>query len=167
MKRILRWLRIGLLSLVLLLVLAGTVVYLVSERILRRTYTEPRVDIAVPRDSAWITEGHRLALIHGCANCHGANVEGAVFIDDFLPARLVAPDLTVAVRKYDNPDLVRIVRRGVLPEGSSVLGMPSEMFSGLTDGDLARILAYLRSVPPQNGRGILCQLRDFSLPPRW
>jgi mono/diheme cytochrome c family protein len=151
MKRILRWLRIGLLSLVLLLVLAGGVVYLLSERLLRRTYTEPRVDIAVPRDSASITEGHRLALIRGCATCHGADVEGSVFIDDLLLARLVAPDLTVAVRKYDNPDLVRIVRRGVLPDGSSVIAMPSEMFSRLTDGDLARIIAYLRSVPPHSG----------------
>jgi mono/diheme cytochrome c family protein len=48
MKGILRWLRLGFLSIVLLLVVAGAIVYLLSERVLRRTYTEPRVDILVP-----------------------------------------------------------------------------------------------------------------------
>ena len=152
MKRMLRWLRIGLLSVVLLLVLVGAIVYLLSERVLRRTYTEPRVDIAVPSDPVSINEGHRLAMIRGCAGgCHGKEIEGEVFVDKLLLARLIAPNLTAAVRRYANADLVRIIRRGVRPDGSSVIGMPSEMFSGLTDVDLGKILAYLRSVPPHSG----------------
>jgi cytochrome c553 len=74
-----------------------------------------------------------------------------VFVDDLLLARLIAPSLTGAAHRYANADLVRIIRRGVRPDGSSVIGMPSEMFSGLTDGDLGRILAYLHSVPPSSG----------------
>jgi len=150
---ILRWLRIGFLSLVLALVLAGAIVYLLSERVLRRTYVEPLVTIALPADPGSIAEGRRLALIRGCATCHGGNLEGGVFIDNLLLARLVAPDLTAAVRKYSNADLVRIVRRGVRPDGSSVIGMPSEMFSGLSDADLGKILAYLRSEPLHQGLG--------------
>ena len=152
----LRLFRIGLLSVALLLVLVGAIVYLLSEWILRRTYTETRVDIAVPDDSASIGEGHRLARIRGCAGgCHGkdsaGSVLGGVFVDDPLLARLIAPNLTAAVRRYATADLVRIIRRGVRPDGSSVIGMPSEMFSGLTDGDLGKILAYLRSIPPRPG----------------
>jgi cytochrome c553 len=153
MNRIMRWFRFGALSVVLLLVLASAIVYVLSERILRRTYTEPRVKIAVPDNSMSIREGYRLALIHGCVSCHGTDVNGAVFIDDPLLARLVAPSLTAAVRSYGNADLVRIIRRGVLPDGSSVIGMPSEMFSGLTDADLGKILAYLSSAPAQPGLG--------------
>jgi cytochrome c553 len=153
MKRIMRWFRFLVLSVVLLLVLGSAIVYVLSERILRRAYTEPRVDIAVPEDSVSIREGHRLALVHGCATCHGADVNGAVFVDDPLLARLIAPSLTAAVRSYANADLVRIIRRGVRPDGSSVIGMPSEMFSGLTDADLGKILAYLSSAPPQPGLG--------------
>ena len=41
MSGILRWLRIGPLSVVVLLVLLGAALYVLSERILRRTYTEP------------------------------------------------------------------------------------------------------------------------------
>jgi cytochrome c553 len=153
MKRIMRWLRFGALSVVLLLVLGSAIVYVLSERILRRAYTEPRVEITVPEDSISMKEGHRLALVHGCATCHGSDVTGSVFIDDPLLARLVAPNLTTAVRSYANADLVRIIRRGVRPDGSSVIGMPSEMFSGLTDADLGKILAYLSSAPPQSGLG--------------
>lgn len=152
MKGVLRWLRIGLFSVVLLLVGVGAVIYLLSERILGRTYTEPRVDIAVPSDSQSVIEGRRLSMVRGCSrDCHGMGIEGGVFIDNLLLARLVAPNLTAAVRKYSNADLVRIIRRGVRPDGSSVIGMPSEMFSGLTDEDLGKILAYLRSVPPHAG----------------
>ena len=152
MKRFLRWLRIGLLSIVLASVLVGAIVYLLSERLLRRTYTEPAVNIAVPSDSGSVQEGYRLAMVRGCSGgCHGMGIAGGVFIDEPLLARLVAPNLTAAVRRYSNADLVRIIRRGVRPDGSSVIGMPSEMFSMLTDKDLGKILAYLRSVPPVGG----------------
>jgi cytochrome c553 len=152
MKDILHWLRLALLSVLLLPIVAGAIVYLLSERILRRTYTERRVDLIVPGDSQSVLEGHRLAQVRGCSGgCHGANIEGGVFIDNWLLARLVAPNLTTAVRRYSNADLTRIIRRGVRPDGSSVIGMPSEMFSGLTDEDLGEILAYLQSVPPSSG----------------
>ncbi len=152
MKAIYHWLRAGLLSGLLLLVVGSAMVYLLSERLLRRTYAEPRIDISVPSDSHSVLEGRRLALIRGCSGgCHGMQIEGGVFIDNLLLARLIAPSLTAAVRRYSNADLARIIRRGVLPDGSSVIGMPSEMFSGLTDKDLGRILAYLRSVPPRPG----------------
>jgi cytochrome c553 len=152
MKGALRWLRIGFFSVFLLLVVAGAVIYLLSERILRRAYPEPRIDIVVPSDSQSSIEGRRLSMIRGCSGgCHGMEIEGGVFIDNLLLARLVAPNLTAAVRKYSNADLARIIWRGVRPDGSSVIGMPSEMFSGLTDGDLGKIIAYLRSVPPHTG----------------
>jgi cytochrome c553 len=151
MTVILRRLRSGLLSLVFLLVLAGVIVYLLSERVLRQTYDEPVVHLTVPAGCSSIMEGRRLALTRGCATCHGGTLEGGVFINSFLLARLVAPDLTAAVRKYSTADLVRIIRRGVRPDGSSVIGMPSDMFSRLTDADLGQILAYLRSVPVHQG----------------
>lgn len=121
MTAVLRWLRLGFFSLVLLLVLAGLIVYLLSERVLRRTYAEPAVHITVPSDSASVREGRRLVLIRGCATCHGGNLEGGVFIDNFLLARLVAPDLTASVRKYSTAELERIIRRGVRPDAFSVI----------------------------------------------
>ncbi|HET9293138.1 MAG TPA: c-type cytochrome [Gemmatimonadales bacterium] len=154
MKRLLRWLRLALLGILALVILAGAVVYVLSERIVRRRYDEPLVAIAVPTDSLSVSEGQRLATLRGCSGgCHGSVSEGGVFIDEPLLARLVAPNLTASVRTYSDAELARIIRRGVRPDGRSVVGMPSEMFSPLTDADLGRIIAYLRSLPPQPGPG--------------
>lgn len=151
MKRALRWLRNGLIGLVVILIIAVTSAYVISERMIRRTYTAPATNITVPTDSASIAEGKRLAQIRGCTGCHGDQLAGQKFIDEPLLARVVAPDLTIAAREYSDPDLVRIIRRGVRPDGRSVVVMPSSMYTPLRDADLGRIIAYVRSVPPSDG----------------
>ena len=154
MRHLFRWVRRGLLALVALVLVAGGVVYALSERIMHRTYREPLVAIAVPVDPGAIAEGQRLAQLRGCSGgCHGTEIEGSVFMDTPLLGKVIAPNLSVAVRHYSDAELAGIVRRGVRPDGRSVVVMPSEMFSGLSDGDLGKILAYLHSVPPRPGPG--------------
>ena len=171
MKRALRWLRNGLIGLAVILLVAVTSAYVISERTIRRTYTAPPANIAVPTDSASISEGKRLAQIRGCTGCHGDQLAGQKFIDEPLLARVASPDLTIAAREYSDADLVRIIRRGVRPDGRSVVVMPSSMFTPLRDADLGRIIAYVRSVPPSDGERrsvklgpgarILFTLREF------
>jgi cytochrome c553 len=149
-----RWIVRGLLILVGIGLIGSALVYGLSERIIRKTYREPLVDVDVPADSLSIAEGRRLAQIRGCSGgCHGSEIEGSVFLHDPLLGWFVAPNLTGSVRRYSNPELVRIIRRGVRPDGRSVVVMPSEQFSALSDRDLGKILAYLRSVPPTTGPG--------------
>ncbi|MDP9202092.1 MAG: c-type cytochrome [Gemmatimonadota bacterium] len=147
MKRALRWLRNGLLGIVALFLVAALVVYIVSERIARRTYDAPGTPVSVPGDSASIREGERLARIRGCTGCHGAQLAGEVFGDNALLGLIVSPNLTVAAREYTDPELERIIRHGIRPDGRSVVLMPSGMFSVLDDADFGRIIAYVRSVP--------------------
>lgn len=151
MRRLLRWIRNAMIALAAGIVIGLAVVYLLSERVVRRTYSESMAAIAVPTDAASIAEGERLSWIRGCHGCHGADLSGKYFEDDLLIGRIVAPSLTRAARKYSDPELARIIRRGVRPDGRSVLAMPSEMFAPLTDEDLGRILAYLRTVPEGPG----------------
>ncbi len=151
MHRVVRWLRNTVALLVVLLVVAAVTVYGLSERVIRRTYDEPLVSIPIPTDSAAVAEGGRLARIHGCRGCHQPDLSGQYFEDDFLLGRIVAPSLTLAAQKYSDGELVRIIRRGVRPDGQSVQVMPSEMFAPLTDADLGMIIAYLRSVSPAAG----------------
>lgn len=73
--------------------------------------------------------------------------------DQPLIARIVAPNLTAAVRKFSDPELAGIIRHGVRPDGRSVLVMPSETFVGLTNEDLGRIIAFLKSLPEAAGPG--------------
>ena len=154
MKRLLRWIGIAFGALLVLALLAYLVVYVVSERTLRRTYPVPHVALTLPTDPEAIAEGRRLATIRGCfAGCHGRAAEGAVLSNQPLIARLVAPNLPAAARRYNAGQLAAIIRYGLRPDGRSVVVMPSEAFAGLSDDDLARIVAFLRSLPDTPGPG--------------
>ena len=48
---------------------------------------------------------------------------------------------------YNDAQLATVLRKGVKPDGTSVLFMPSEMFRHLSDKDLARVIAFLRTKP--------------------
>lgn len=153
MRKALRWLGYGLAGLVVLGILAWVGIYIQSERVLRRAYRLPPSAFVAPEpDSELVAEGQRLAAIRGCfGGCHGDRAEGGVFIDEPRIARLVAGNLTRAVRDYSDPELERIIRHGVRPDGTGVFGMPSEMFYHLSDRDLGAIIAFLRSEPPMEG----------------
>lgn len=156
MNRLLRWSGLALGTVVALAIIAFGVVYMLSERILGRTYEVPIVAVSIPTDPAAILEGRRLATVHGCfADCHGKQGEGRVMFDRPMIARIVAPNLTTAVRRYTDAQLATIIRQGVRPGGRSVLVMPSEAFVALTDADLGKILAYLKSLPQMAGPGPL------------
>lgn len=151
MKRLLRWIGVGAGVLVVLGAVAYAVVYVMSERILGRHYDAPAGALTVPSDAASIAEGRRLATLRGCLGCHGKDAEGIVLFDDPLIARIVAPNLTRAVRKYSDAELVTIIRHGLRPDGRSVVVMPSEEFVTLTDEDLGRIIAYMKTLPAVDG----------------
>ena len=154
MKHLLRWTGIALGCVAGLAIVAYAVVYVLSERVLRHAYAIPAVVTSIPADSASIDEGHRLAVVHGCfSGCHGKEAEGAVMFDEPMIVRFVAPNLTAAVRKYSDAELVGIIRHGVRPDGRSMFVMPSEVFAVLTDDDLTRIIAFLKSLPAVAGPG--------------
>ena len=152
MRRLLRWAVWSFAALLLLALLAVAAVYLASERILRRTYPVGLTAITLPNDSTALVEGGRLARVRGCfGGCHGERFEGKVFFDEPGVARLVAPNLTQAAARWSDPELARIVRHGVRPNGRSVFSMPAHTFSSLSESDLGAILAFLRHAPPEPG----------------
>ena len=154
MHRALRWTGITVAVLIGLLIVTSAAIYGLSERILRRTYEVPSVALTVPSDLQSVQEGRRLATIRGCVlGCHGKQADGEVLFDDAKIARIVAPDLTAAVRRYSDADLALIIRKGVHPDGRSLVVMPSAAYVSLSDVDLGRIIAFLRSLPASTGPG--------------
>ena len=153
MHRVLRWLKFAAAGVAALALVGVLIVYIQSERVLRRTYAPaaPTFTAALPSDSASLAEGRRIAITRGCYNgCHGAALAGKLFFSEPGVAQLVAPDLTAAARRYSNAELERIIRHGVRPDGRSVFAMPSQTFHALSDADLARLLAFIRSQPPSD-----------------
>lgn len=128
--------------------IASAVIYLASQPILDRRYPLPAVSVpAIPHDAQSIAEGERIAIVRGCTGCHD-HLYGDVFADDSLLGTLVAPNLTQVLPHYSDEDLVRLLRYGLRHDGSRVYVMPSYMFHFLSDADMGRLIAYLRSVPP-------------------
>jgi mono/diheme cytochrome c family protein len=148
-KAVFKWLGLGISGVVGVAVLTAVVGYVLFERELHRTYPLSEHDFVLPTDDASISEGQRLARLRGCfGGCHGPNVNGRMNFSLPDGTRIYAPDLAHSARVYTTGQFARIVRRGVRPDGTSVLAnMPVEMFQDLSDEDLSKILAYIKSQP--------------------
>ena len=150
-----RWLRRSLYAvggLVGLIVVAGAGVYASASRKLARTYNDvPLVEVAFTSDSATVERGrHLVAAIGKCAECHGADLGGQVFIDDPGLGVVSASNLTLGGvgADYTDAELLRVLRHGVKRDGHGARIMPSEDWQYLADDDAAAIIAYVRSMPP-------------------
>jgi mono/diheme cytochrome c family protein len=95
----------------------------------------------------------------GCGNCHSPMGPTGFIEGQELGGRLVeandmftaiAPNITPAshIADWSDAELARAIREGIRPDGS-VIGppMPFTFYRGLSDTDLAAIVAYLRTVP--------------------
>lgn len=136
-------------GLALVVVLAAVVVGWLGGRPLSRTWDVAVEPVPVPTDGASIAEGARLARIEGCRACHDDGLTGGfAFADDLLLGRVVAANLTRVLPAYTDLELVRLLRYGVRRDGTSAVVMPADMFVHLSDDDLGKLIAWLRTVPP-------------------
>lgn len=149
MRMTMKWLGRAAAAVVLLLVAALATVYAMSERRIRHVWDVQASVPMVPTDAAAVARGEHLATIRGCKGCHGPDLGGATFIDSPVMARLSGPNLTTGKGGIERSDVdrVRAIRHGVGPGGRSLLFMPSQEFSTLSEGDMGDLLAYLHSVP--------------------
>jgi mono/diheme cytochrome c family protein len=132
----------------LVLVLTGTV-YALSERQIRTSYEVPEHPLVVPADSASIARGKHLATIRGCVDCHGEDLSGKMVIDEPAIGRIGGANITRGRNggALTARDWERAVRHGVRRDGQPMLVMPAEEFTGMSDEDLATIIAYAQSLP--------------------
>ena len=160
MKKILRWLGFVVLGLVAVVAFAITYLHFAFEREYVRKYqVAETLSVSLPADPMEIAEGKRLAQLTGCTHCHGENLSGGVPLDIPGWVRFVAPNLTTILPSYSDAELVGLIRRGVKRDGTGAWLMPSQMFRHLHDEDLARIVAWIRTVPAADGLTETTQFR--------
>lgn len=142
------------LALLLLVALVCLVlfVYFGSERRLNRKYEVTVSPVAVPGDSASLARGEHLYRTISCTLCHGDDGGGAIVDQDRMLGLIAGPNLTrgdggVASQRSDE-DFVRAITRGVATDSTSLIVMPSEVFTNLAESDLGAMIAYLRQLPP-------------------
>jgi mono/diheme cytochrome c family protein len=139
----------GLVGLILLVVVGS---YFISGARLRKQYDVRGTIVAIPRDSASLTRGKALATLYGCTGCHTPNLGGMTMIDQFPFARLASANITRGdggiAASYTDADWDRAIRHGVRQDGTPLFIMPSHEFNRISDDELGRLLAYLKTVPP-------------------
>lgn len=155
-----KWIKRVALALGVLLVLAAAGVATglqLAERKMARKVDVTVQPVALASDAASLQRGKYLFSSRGCAECHGPNGAGRVFVDNGKDLRLKAPNITAGtggvVASYQPADWVRTIRHGVTPAGRAVMIMPSEDYNRLTDADLGSLVAYVKSLPPAPGTG--------------
>lgn len=140
----------GFLLVVLLVAIAAA--YAVGSSKVDQVHDVHTARLAIRADSATVARGAHLVAINGCRDCHGQDLSGQVFADA-PPFRVVAANLTPGKggigAHYTPEDFDRAVRHGVKPDGRSVFIMPSAAYhQGLSDADMAAMIAYLQQLPP-------------------
>src|SRR5690625_1111472 len=89
MKRFAKWVGIGFGGFVVLIIAAFAVIYLASSSRINELHQIALLDVVIQSDSAAIERGHHAARIRGCADCHGEDYGGGVFLDDPAMGRLI------------------------------------------------------------------------------
>ena len=146
---------------VLAVLAAGGSLWLGDRKIDRRVDIRV-VPVAYAKPTPQVLQlGKYLFESRGCGECHGMDGAGRVMIEEGNGMFVRTPDITSArvamVANYTEADWVRAIRHGVDPAGRALLIMPSEDYNRMNDGDLAALVAYIRSLPP--GRGTLAEVR--------
>jgi mono/diheme cytochrome c family protein len=159
MKRWLKWTLAGVGGLAVVVVAAGAVGWQLAGSKMARQVKVDVKPVAYAQDPGSLERGKYLFLSRGCTDCHGANGGGRTFVDNGS-LKIAGPDITPAgaVRAYQPVDWVRAIRHGLRPDGTPLMVMPSEDYNRLTDVDLAALVGYVRSLPPQKGAPGVVQL---------
>lgn len=149
MRTAIKWLgRIAAAAAALVIGAAGYI-YVMSEREAQRRFDAPLAAYQAPRHPSSIDQGRRLAVVHGCTVCHGAQLQGRVMFDEPGVARIRTPNVVRTIRGYTDSELERLLRRGVKRDGLGVWVMPAA--THLAAQDLDAIVAYVRSLPESPG----------------
>lgn len=151
MRKLAKWIGIGVAGLAIVAALALGGVVVVFKRAMARVHDVPAERVAIPTDEATIAEGARLVNARGCAECHGPDLGGKYAVEDPALGRIFAPNITSArgsaVEGYRDEDWVRTIRHGVKRDGTPTVLMPADEFFYLSDQELGAIIAYLKSAP--------------------
>jgi mono/diheme cytochrome c family protein len=150
-KRVLRWIGFLLVALVTVAAVGALITVVASNRAV-----DQRVVVAPPAPvlgHGSVERGkHLYGAVANCIVCHGSDGGGGPFITDAALAVLNAPNLTrgpggVGVQ-YSDADYDRAIRRGIRPDGTRLIIMPSWGYAALSDSDAASIVAYVRTLQP-------------------
>lgn len=161
MRKIMKWALRGLGVVVVVVLGLLAFGYVQTSRGLARTYAVNDPPLQFPNDADSIAHGGHLFATRGCADCHGENANGKVVFEAGPVMKIIGANLTPggAVKGWTKDQIAVAIRHGVKPDGHPMVFMPTPEFNGLSDTDVAALVAYLQSLPPSNNVPGLSEIR--------
>lgn len=156
MKKFIKWASIVLGGLLVLIAVAGLMLYRSGMNSLNQTYPNIAVEmLTIPTDPDAVTRGKHIATIWACTRCHGEDLSGMLIANDPLSGMfplmgtIPASNLTSGedgiATSYTDTDWIRAIRHGVLPDEQVEVLMND--YSTMSDQDLGDLIAYLKQIP--------------------
>lgn len=157
MKKLLKWTGLVIGGLLVLIAIAGLVLYQMGMKKLKQTYAILPVEtVNIPAGADAVARGKHIATIWACTRCHGEDLSGKMITNDPLSGMvpllgtIASPNLTSGkggiATDHTDIDWVRAIRHGVMPDGQVEALMFD--YSTMSDQDLGDLIAYLKQVPP-------------------
>ncbi len=99
--------------------------------------------------AADVALGKRLFTVrNGCIDCHGADLSGTSVMENGPMGSIYGTNLTpFRLAQWSDEEIANAIRYGIHKSGRSLRFMPSFDYEGLSLGDVAAMVAYIRSVP--------------------
>lgn len=92
--------------------------------------------------------GERLARALGCSDCRGSDFSGHKVSHNDQVVVLYSANLTRAAPNYSDAQLKTVLTTGVRPDGTRLWQMDAAPYAALSEGDMADLVAYLRTLKP-------------------
>ncbi len=123
-------------------------VYGYSEYLLQQNEQSKSFQLTLTANEAVLQQGKHLARTRGCFGCHGQQLQGRVFTDQWdWVKRAVAPNLVTFANRHDAGVLEQAIRQGIGADGRALWSMPSYNFTRLSDDDISAMILYFQSAP--------------------
>jgi mono/diheme cytochrome c family protein len=136
----------GLLGLVA--VVLGAAYASTSSKLNRHIVVPHALLTATPPTPELVAQGKAIANAEGCMHCHTDNLSGKYQLETGILGNIYSTNLTPGGPKRSVADWALAVRHGLRPDGTALIGMPSQAYVDMSDDDLGAIIAYMNSLPP-------------------
>jgi mono/diheme cytochrome c family protein len=146
MRKILKWIGIGIGVLLGLLLTAGVILFFIGGSKLNKTRQIQPPFLAIPSDERSLARGEHLVKAT-CISCHGADLTGVPVLDDPAMGTVYAANISGLGDKRTDEQIALAIRHAIGAEGRQLVVMPAESFIHFSAEDLASIIAYLKTVP--------------------
>jgi mono/diheme cytochrome c family protein len=126
-------------------------IYIVSTIRMEKRYPVRDDPLNLNLDAETIRRGKHLVTILGCDECHTGNYSGQVFNFGPFVGELTIPNLTSGTggrAEWTNRQWEQAIRKGVGPDGKSLLMQPAGMYGHLSDEDINAMISFLRLYSP-------------------